>query len=120
MEGWPFHLLHTDTSSGDGAMNIRVVNIAKKVERRGNYDWYDWQVYVDADDSTLAKIKEVEYLLHPTFPDRRRVVKDRASGFALNSAGWGGFTMLVTIHFTDGSDQTLTYFLDLSKPWKDR
>jgi transcription initiation factor IIF auxiliary subunit len=39
----------------------------------------------------LDDIKTVEYTLHPTFPDPVRLIKDKATRFALLSAGWGAF-----------------------------
>jgi transcription initiation factor IIF auxiliary subunit len=98
---------------------IRLENYAKKVEVRAGYNWYRWKVFVAEDDSTLDSIKEVVYLLHPTFSNPRRVIKDPATGFALESAGWGSFDMTVTVVFKDNRKEMLTYFLDLSKTWPD-
>jgi transcription initiation factor IIF auxiliary subunit len=93
--------------------------MARKVEKRGRYDWYEWKVFLETDDATLASIKEVEYLLHSTFPDRRRIMKNRDENFILESAGWGSFNILVIIRFNDGSTEKTTHFLDLQKLWKD-
>jgi len=59
----------------------------------------------------------VEYLLHPTFPNPRRVVFDRQSKFALRSSGWGRFNLKVKITFKDGTQEDASYFLDLGKGW---
>lgn len=98
---------------------IRIDNMAREVEKRGSYDWYEWKVFVEADDATLAKIKEVEYLLHSTFPDRRRIMKNRTEKFTLTGSGWGSFNILVTIRFVNGKEERTTHFLDLRKPWTD-
>jgi len=96
---------------------IRFNNYAKKIGRRGTYDWYQWRVFVDGDDSTLDRIKQVTYILHPTFPNPIQVVNDRGSKFALNSSGWGSFTMSIVIEFKDGKEEQAKYFLDLGKKW---
>ena len=99
---------------------IRIDNGARKVERLGKKrDWYEWKVFLETDDATLAKIKEVEYLLHSSFPDRRRIMTNRDQNFTLKSSGWGSFNILVTIRFIDGSAEKTTHFLDLRKSWQD-
>jgi len=98
-------------------MTVKIQNYSRRIGRRGDFDWFQWKVFVDEDEETLAKIKEVEYLLHPTFPEPKRVVKDRGSAFSLESAGWGSFNMLVTVRYKDGREERTRYFLDLNKPW---
>ncbi|KPV65060.1 MAG: YEATS family protein [Candidatus Bathyarchaeota archaeon BA1] len=100
-------------------MKISFNNYAKRVARRGNYDWYEWRVFVDEDDTVLNKIEYVLYLLHPTFPNPIRIVHDKKSKFALESSGWGSFTMFITVRFKDGTEEEVRYFLDLSKKWPD-
>src|SRR6266498_1825934 len=66
-------------------------NYSMWVEKKHNYDWYEWCVFVNSPKELLDDIKTVEYTLHPTFPDPVRLIKDKATRFALLSAGWGGF-----------------------------
>jgi len=98
-------------------MTISIDNYAKKVGERGDFDWYEWMVFVDEDKPILNTIKEVIYLLHPTFPNPERVVDNRDERFALRSAGWGSFSVTVTIVFNDKNEEIQTYFLDLRKEW---
>lgn len=100
-------------------MTIRFNNYAKKVGRKGNYDWYQWMVFVDEDNAVLDKIEYVSYVLHPTFPNPIRIVRDRKSKFALESSGWGSFKMFITVGFKDGNEEEVQYLLDLSKKWPD-
>lgn len=96
---------------------VKFSNYAEKVEERGRYDWYNWKVFVDEEDEILDKIDYVEYLLHQTFPNRRRVIKDRESKFALESSGWGQFYIVITIGFKDGNKTEQRYFLSFDKSW---
>jgi len=96
---------------------IRFDNYAKKIGKRGEYDWYEWMVFVDEDEETLNKIDHVEYLLHPTFPKPRRLVFDRNAKFALISNGWGQFNLKMRITFKDGTQRDTSYYLDLHKEW---
>ena len=100
-------------------MTIRFDNYAKKAGRRGSNDWYQWRIFVNENEAVLDKIDYVSYILHPTFPNPIRIVRDRESKFALESAGWGSFTMFITIRFKDGTEQEVRYFLDLGKKWPD-
>jgi len=81
---------------------------------------WEWTVFIKADPATLSQIHCVEYLLHPTFPDRDRKVCDRGStpgqAFSLTASGWGTFDIPVTVFFNDGKTQSLTHHLSFDKP----
>ena len=96
-------------------MTVRFNNYAKKVGRRGDYEWYQWKVFVDEDDAVLDRIDFVLYLLHQSFPNPMRLVKDRKSKFTLESSGWGSFMMNITVRYKDGTEEETQYFLDLNK-----
>lgn len=96
---------------------VQLSNYARKVGKKGRYEWYDWEVFVDEDEETLNKIEHVEYLLHPTFPFPRRVEHNKQSKFALKTRGWGEFTIKATIFFKDGSKERVSYELDFQKQW---
>jgi hypothetical protein len=55
----------------------------------------------------------VTYRLHPTFPKPIRVSDHRASGFRLQSAGWGEFTISIEIQQRDGSIKRRFHHLKL-------
>jgi hypothetical protein len=80
----------------------------------GSNRW-EWTVFIRTDPSTLAKIRCVEYLLHPTFPDRDRTVCDpgdnAGQAFPLTATGWGVFDIPITVIFTDGHTESLIHHL---------
>jgi transcription initiation factor IIF auxiliary subunit len=99
------------------SMGIHFNNYARRIGSRGSYDWYEWKVFVDEKPEILDKIKQVQYLLHRTFPNPTRVSEDRKSKFALESSGWGSFTIYITVRYNDGTEEQAEYFLDLNKGW---
>jgi transcription initiation factor IIF auxiliary subunit len=70
-------------------------------------NWYDWQVSLANSDQPLDQIREVEYLLHPTFPKRVRSTTDAADHFALKSGGWGEFDIIARVYYRDGDEKTI-------------
>jgi len=82
---------------------------ATKVEK----DWYEWTVELEKAPVVLDRIKEVEYILHPTFKDRIRRVRTPGEGFKIDSEGWGEFDIAVNIYFRDGDEQTVVVPLKL-------
>ena len=99
------------------APKLKLSNYAKPEPQSGGQNYYRWKVFVDAPESVMAEIKEVEYTLHPTFPDPVRTSRDRNDRFALEASGWGEFTILAKVRLKDGSEQAVPYWLDLHKPW---
>jgi transcription initiation factor IIF auxiliary subunit len=68
---------------------------------RGNGRW-DWKIFVRADRQTLARIDCVEYTLHPTFPDAvQRVCGAQSTNFAMESNGWGTFSIAIRVIYND-------------------
>ena len=96
---------------------VSINNHSQVIDRKGKDQYFRWKVFVDEPDSKLAEIVEVEYTLHPTFPAPHQVRTSRAEKFALETQGWGEFTMLVDVRFRDGSSETVPYHLDLKKGW---
>jgi len=101
-------------------MSFRIRNYAKRIGQRGRHEWYRWRVFLEGDDGTLNEIEEVEYHLHPTFPNPVRTVKDRESGFALESSGWGSFMMDIIVRFKDGTERQMNHYLNLKEPWPEQ
>jgi transcription initiation factor IIF auxiliary subunit len=83
---------------------------AKEVEK----DWFEWQIEVAGPVAALKDITQVEYILHPTFPDRIRLIKNADSNFRLESAGWGEFDITVNVSFNNGDERTLIVPLKLA------
>jgi len=92
-------------------MALRVRNTAQITRREGRYQW---RLYLEGPAEELDEVQEVEYILHPTFRNPVRVVRDRASGFALDSVGWGEFEVGVEVRKESGEVQTMRHRLDLS------
>jgi transcription initiation factor IIF auxiliary subunit len=96
---------------------VRFNNYARLLEKRGDRPYYSWKVFVDEPGSVLDQIEKVEYTLHPTFPQPHQVRQNREERFALESAGWGEFTMLIDVKYRDGKKEKVPYWLDLKKEW---
>jgi transcription initiation factor IIF auxiliary subunit len=92
-------------------------NYAKFIDKRGDRPYYRWKVFVDEPVPVLDQIEQVEYTLHSTFPQPHQVRDNRGDRFALETAGWGEFTMLIDVKFRDGRVEEVPYWLDLKKKW---
>ena len=79
-------------------------------------DWWFWSVWVGGTDSELDGIESVTYYLHPTFPNPKRTIDDRATSFRLDSAGWGGFEVRADVRMRDGSVLPCSHHLTLEYP----
>jgi len=89
------------------------------IEQEATYErdnWWKWSVWIEGDKADLAKIKFVEYTLHPTFPTPIREVTDRRSKFRLDSAGWGEFKIGARLQMKDGRTRKLSRWLELKYP----
>jgi transcription initiation factor IIF auxiliary subunit len=99
-------------------MTITFNNYAKEIAtEEDELQYFRWKVFVDEPDEVLERIRSVEYRLHETFPNPIRLVTDRESRFALESAGWGEFVIFITVEVIHGEGVDTKYRLDLSKPW---
>lgn len=94
-------------------MEFKFNNTSRHAGSRGDYKWFEWEVFMDEPEEKLDKIKSVEYRLHETFPNPIRVVDNRNSKFALKSAGWGEFFILITVYLKDGTEENTKYWLKL-------
>src|SRR5882724_9919224 len=77
-------------------------------------DRWSWSLWIEAEPEDLDKIDHVEYVLHPTFVQPIRVVRDRASNFKLDSKGWGEFMVHAKVVTKDGKTIRLNHWLTLS------
>lgn len=98
-------------------MQFKFDNYARHIGSRGEYEWYEWQVFMDEPPEKLDIVESVVYRLHDTFSNPIRVIEDSASRFALRTSGWGEFTIYITIYLKDGRVFKTQYYLDLGKPW---
>jgi transcription initiation factor IIF auxiliary subunit len=98
-----------------GAQEITTQNVSRYVGK----DRWAWTVFVKASSTVLREIRCVEYTLHPTFPDPvRRVCElgNPAQPFALQSEGWGTFTIGVRVLFRNGNTRVLRHELKFAAP----
>jgi transcription initiation factor IIF auxiliary subunit len=80
----------------------------------GKSGYYNWTVFVQADDVTLNNIDHVEYLLHPTFSNPQVSSNNRSTNFSYTSTGWGEFEIKVKIVFKNRQPpQYISYWLRL-------
>lgn len=76
-------------------------------------DWWEWSVWLEGAKKELDAIDHVVYTLHPTFPNPVVTATNRATGFRLNSSGWGEFTIYLQIKNKDGSTNKRRHYLKL-------
>ena len=81
----------------------------------GNDRW-EWAVWLEGSSEDLDNVDQVTYILHPTFHDPVRTVKDRISGFRLEMSGWGTFTLHAKILHKSGRETVLNHDLVLLYP----
>lgn len=91
------------------------LTIAQDQEYVGN-DYWNWRAWIDGKPADLDKIEKVKWFLHPSFPKSVVVSRERSTGFRLETAGWGTFTLRAEAHCVDGSVQTLRQPLKLFYP----
>jgi transcription initiation factor IIF auxiliary subunit len=84
--------------------------------RSGIVDYWKWWVWIEGPDSELDQIDHVVYTLHRTFPNPVRTISDRASKFALKTAGWGVFRIHAKVVYKDGRESRLSHDLVLTYP----
>jgi transcription initiation factor IIF auxiliary subunit len=85
-------------------------------EKYEGEDWWKWAVWIEGSDALLDLIDYVEWTLHPTFPNPIRKIRDRASKFRLDTAGWGVFKIAARVQFKDGEQTKLQHSLKLYYP----
>jgi hypothetical protein len=76
--------------------------------------WF-WSAWIEGPDDALDRIKAVRYTLHPTFPDPVRIVNNRSSKFAVDSSGFGEFTIHADVRPVSGEPFHLDHWLELGK-----
>ena len=80
---------------------------------------YHIRIWIEGTPEELNRIQRVEYLLHPSFRQPLRRSDDRAKGFPITIWTWGMFSIKITAYHTDGSAETLQYYLSYDLPADD-
>jgi hypothetical protein len=89
--------------------------IAQDFEYAGN-DYWRWWAWIDAEQTELDEVKEVVWILHPSFKQSRVIATDRANNFRLQTAGWGTFLLRAEVVLRDGEKRLLRRNLRLEYP----
>lgn len=79
-------------------------------------NWWIRSLQLNGTPSELDDVDQVVYVLHPTFHNPVRVVRDRASNFRLKTSGWSAFTVCVNIMHRGGREESLEHNLVLLYP----
>lgn len=93
--------------------------MALSIQQSQNYlgkDRWQWSVWLDGPAEELDAVKQVVYILHPTFHNPVRTIADRESNFRLETSGWGTFTIHAIAQGRDGRETTLSHDLVLQYP----
>jgi hypothetical protein len=89
--------------------------IAQDFEYAGK-DYWRWSAWIEGNETELDNVREVVWILHPTFKQSRVTLTDRSSKFRLKTAGWGTFMLRADVVLTDGEKRRLTHNLRLEYP----
>ncbi len=90
------------------------------IKLKNNWDYkgddrWGWELYLDSNTKTeLEQVESVKYILHPTFSNPIRIIKDRSQGFRLKASGWGTFEIKAFIYFKNGKKIKLEHELELN------
>ena len=79
-------------------------------------DRWRWSVWLEGPSGELDAIDHVTYILHPTFHNPVREVRDRSTKFRLETSGWGTFTLRAKAFYRDGREEPLQHDLVLAYP----
>ena len=81
-------------------MSLRLRN---RWNYKGDNRW-EWEAFID-DNGTheLKDVQYVEYVLHRTFKNPVREIREKEGGFVLKTNGWGTFTLKAFINKKDNS-----------------
>ena len=93
--------------------------MAIKIEQGYNYqgeDYWNWWIWINGSEEELDQIDSVTYILHPTFPNPVRDVKNRSTKFLLQTSGWGVFLIRAKVKYKNGKEIPLTHNLRLEYP----
>jgi len=81
-------------------------------------NWWKWSVWIEGGPREMAAVDHVVYTLHATFPDPVRTVRNRRTGFRLESSGWGEFELYARIVTKDGKIHQRKHWLTLDREGK--
>jgi transcription initiation factor IIF auxiliary subunit len=77
---------------------------------------WKWSVWLEGPAEELDSVDHVTYILHPSFHNPVREISDRASGFRLDTSGWGTFRIYAKVFMKSGEERLLEHDLKLYYP----
>jgi hypothetical protein len=89
--------------------------IAQDFEYTGK-DYWRWSAWIEASDAELDRVREVTWILHPSFSPPRVVTEQRSGKFRLETAGWGTFLLRAEVLLDGGEELPLKHTLRLEYP----
>jgi hypothetical protein len=89
--------------------------IAQDFEYAGKNYWR-WSAWIEADGAELDKVKEVAWILHPSFKQDRVIARQRSDNFRLKASGWGTFLLKAEVLLSGGDTLALKHKLRLEYP----
>jgi transcription initiation factor IIF auxiliary subunit len=93
--------------------------VALSIEQDSSYlgnDRWSWSVHMNGTSAELDNIDHVVYILHSSFHDPVREIRDRATHFRMQTKGWGTFTLYAKVVHRDGHETSLEHDLLLMYP----
>jgi hypothetical protein len=90
-----------------------------RIEQNFEYagdDYWRWWAWIECDDTELDNIKEVIWILHPSFEPTQVIASEKSDKFRLETAGWGTFLLRATVSLKDGTKLPLKHNLRLEYP----
>ena len=86
-------------------------------EHYQGHDRWKWSAWIDAAPDELDQVKEVAWILHPTFNPSRVVVRSRENNFRLDTSGWGTFVLRARVQLESEPDAlVISRMLKLTYP----
>ena len=79
----------------------------KQSSSREKANSWNWSIWIESTTEIMNKIAFVEYILHPSFPNRIRKRTSKKSLFKLSTKGWGEFMIYVKIYFSNEEEPLL-------------
>jgi transcription initiation factor IIF auxiliary subunit len=92
--------------------SYKFCSYSRRIDRK-DVILFAWCMFVDGTWAELSEIREIEYTLHPSFPDPVRVIREPMNCFALQSQGWGEFNIRARVMLADDSVVKKTFYLKL-------
>ena len=105
-----------------GAMQVRSKVIMRgkqipyRVFKKGGHKHYLVRIFLDAKQTVLDTVIEIEYQLHWTFKQPRRVSTDRVKQFSIDVWTYAGFDIHAIVRFEDGVVANISHAIALNLP----